>query len=198
MAATHGRRRSARPGRVPSTLPTLALGRYLDLEATTDSTRVCDDNELIRPAARRDIRPADRPCGRASARCRSCSATGTARGAGTCGSATTATTTGTAASSSGASSPGSRRASTREADGWQHMELWGMGIASQDLTGDRYPEVYLTSQGDNKLQTLADGPAHPQLPGHRARARRDRPPPVRRRHDAPLDGVAPAVRGRQQ
>jgi hypothetical protein len=47
------------------------------------------------------------------------------------------------------------------ADGWQHMEIWGMGIASQDLTGDRYPEVYLTSQGDNKLQTLADGPAQP-------------------------------------
>ena len=36
-----------------------------------------------------------------------------------------------------------------------------MGIASQDLTGDGYPEVYLTSQGDNKLQTLADGPARP-------------------------------------
>jgi len=36
-----------------------------------------------------------------------------------------------------------------------------MGIASQDLTGDGYPEVYLTSQGDNKLQTLADGPAQP-------------------------------------
>ena len=36
-----------------------------------------------------------------------------------------------------------------------------MGIASQDLTGDAYPEVYLTSQGDNKLQTLADGAARP-------------------------------------
>ena len=36
-----------------------------------------------------------------------------------------------------------------------------MGIASADLTGDGYPEVYLTSQGDNKLQTLADGPAQP-------------------------------------
>ena len=42
------------------------------------------------------------------------------------------------------------------------MQLWGMGIASQDLTGDGYPEVYLTSQGDNKLQTLADGPAQPR------------------------------------
>ena len=36
-----------------------------------------------------------------------------------------------------------------------------MGIASEDVTGDGYPEVFLTSQGDNKLQTLADGPAHP-------------------------------------
>ncbi|MDP9495110.1 MAG: CRTAC1 family protein [Actinomycetota bacterium] len=42
-----------------------------------------------------------------------------------------------------------------EADGWQKMSIWGMGIASYDLTGDGLPEVFLTSQGDNKLQTLA-------------------------------------------
>jgi len=47
------------------------------------------------------------------------------------------------------------------ADGWQTMKVWGMGIASYDLTGDGYPEVYLTSQGDNKLQTLAGGPSEP-------------------------------------
>ena len=46
-------------------------------------------------------------------------------------------------------------------EGWARLRLWGMGIASQDVTGDRYPEVYLTSQGDNKLQTLADGPSQP-------------------------------------
>ncbi|HET7722144.1 MAG TPA: CRTAC1 family protein, partial [Acidimicrobiales bacterium] len=46
-------------------------------------------------------------------------------------------------------------------DGWARLQLFGMGIASQDLTGDGYPEVYLTSQGDNKLQTLVDGPARP-------------------------------------
>jgi enediyne biosynthesis protein E4 len=46
-------------------------------------------------------------------------------------------------------------------DGWMKLQLWGMGIATQDLTGDGYPEVYLTSQGDNKLQTLADGPTQP-------------------------------------
>jgi hypothetical protein len=48
------------------------------------------------------------------------------------------------------------------ADGWQPMRIWGMGIASQDLTGDGLPEVFLTSQGDNKLQTLADGPIQPR------------------------------------
>jgi hypothetical protein len=37
-----------------------------------------------------------------------------------------------------------------------------MGIASYDVTGDGYPDYYLTSQGDNKLQTLADGPAQPR------------------------------------
>jgi hypothetical protein len=48
------------------------------------------------------------------------------------------------------------------ADGWQTVRIWGMGIASQDLTGDGLPEVFLTSQGDNKLQTLMDGPAQPR------------------------------------
>jgi hypothetical protein len=48
-----------------------------------------------------------------------------------------------------------------DADGWQRMQIWGMGIATQDLTGDGLPEVFLTSQGDNKLQTLAVGPDDP-------------------------------------
>lgn len=42
-------------------------------------------------------------------------------------------------------------------DGWRAMQIWGMGIASHDLTGDGLPEVFLTSQGDNKLQTVSDG-----------------------------------------
>lgn len=45
--------------------------------------------------------------------------------------------------------------------GWQHLEIWGMGIASRDLDGDGLPEVFLTSQGDNKLQRLAGGPDLP-------------------------------------
>jgi hypothetical protein len=46
-------------------------------------------------------------------------------------------------------------------EGWVLMQIWGMGIASHDLTGDGLPEVFLTSQGDNKLQTLAAGPDQP-------------------------------------
>jgi hypothetical protein len=57
--------------------------------------------------------------------------------------------------------PGQRPTTYTQADGWQPLQIWGMGIASQDLDGDGLPEVFLTSQGDNKLQTLADGPARP-------------------------------------
>jgi enediyne biosynthesis protein E4 len=46
-------------------------------------------------------------------------------------------------------------------EGWQPVHIWGMGIASYDLDGDGYPEVFLTSQADNRLQTLANGPAQP-------------------------------------
>ena len=46
-------------------------------------------------------------------------------------------------------------------EGWATLKIWGMGIASYDLTGDGYPEYFLTSMGDNKLQTLANGPGQP-------------------------------------
>lgn len=39
-----------------------------------------------------------------------------------------------------------------EAEGWPTLRLWGMGIASRDLTGDGLPEVMLTSMGDQLLQ----------------------------------------------
>jgi enediyne biosynthesis protein E4 len=48
-----------------------------------------------------------------------------------------------------------------EDEGWRPLQIWGMGIASHDLTGDGLPEVFLTSQGDNKLQTLEGGSGKP-------------------------------------
>jgi len=47
------------------------------------------------------------------------------------------------------------------AEGWRRLVIWGMGIASYDVTGDGLPEVYLTSQGDNKLQTLESATGRP-------------------------------------
>ncbi|MFN3824937.1 MAG: CRTAC1 family protein [Pseudorhodobacter sp.] len=48
-------------------------------------------------------------------------------------------------------------------EGWARLRLWGMGIASADVTGDGFPEFYLTSMADNRLQTFAPdgGPERP-------------------------------------
>ena len=152
----------------------------------------CADDRLVRPAAIGAIAtPRPSRCARAGARSRCSSATGTGRVAATCASRTTGTTTATARTSCGASSRASRRARTRATEGWARLRIWGMGIASQDITGDGYPEVYLTSQGDNKLQSLADGPSAPTLRGHRLATGRDRARPVRgwRRTCPPRHGI---------
>ena len=39
-------------------------------------------------------------------------------------------------------------------DGWLSYSIWGMGIASWDMTGDGFPDVYLTSIGEQKFQIL--------------------------------------------
>lgn len=46
-----------------------------------------------------------------------------------------------------------------QAEGWRYLRIWGMGIASHDLDFDGYPEYFLTSMTDNKLQKLAEIPA---------------------------------------
>ena len=82
-------------------------------------------------------------------------------------------------------------------DGWARLQVWGMGIASQDLTGDGYPEVYLTSQGDNKLQTLADGPARPIFEDIALRRGATAHRPFAGGDVAAVDRVARRVRRRQ-
>jgi hypothetical protein len=44
------------------------------------------------------------------------------------------------------------------AEGWKPLKIWGMGIASTDFNGDGYPDYFLTSMADNKLQVLAGKP----------------------------------------
>ncbi len=54
--------------------------------------------------------------------------------------------------------PGKPPSLYTDADGWKLLRIWGMGIASQDINGDGYPDYFLTSMADNKLQTLASPP----------------------------------------
>ncbi|MDE0204345.1 MAG: CRTAC1 family protein [Rhodospirillaceae bacterium] len=43
------------------------------------------------------------------------------------------------------------------ADGWPRLRIWGMGIASHDLTGDGLPDYFLSNMGTNRLRALASG-----------------------------------------
>ena len=54
--------------------------------------------------------------------------------------------------------PGKAPALYTDKEGWKPLRIWGMGIASYDLNSDGYPEYFLTSMADNKLQTLASVP----------------------------------------
>ncbi|MCP4380765.1 MAG: CRTAC1 family protein [Hyphomicrobiales bacterium] len=47
-------------------------------------------------------------------------------------------------------------------DGWQRLRIWGMGIASRDITGDGIPEIYLTSMADQKLRVRDPDAAGPR------------------------------------
>ena len=144
-----------------ASLPTLAIGHYLTLDEKGDTTFSCDQDALLRPKA--DGSGYAPPTPLAPGYC--------------------------ALSMLFSSWDGSSRRDLRVSndrqyysdgseqmwrmtsgeaptqytpdDGWRPLQIWGMGIASQDLTGDGLPEVYLTSQGDNKLQTLAAGSSQP-------------------------------------
>ena len=43
------------------------------------------------------------------------------------------------------------------ADGWGRLRIWGMGIASHDITGDGLPDYFLSNMGASRLRTLAPG-----------------------------------------
>lgn len=58
--------------------------------------------------------------------------------------------------------PGEAPVLFTDKEGWARLRIWGMGIATDDLDGDGFPEYFLTSMADNKLQGLvkpADGAA---------------------------------------
>ncbi|MGH8912124.1 MAG: CRTAC1 family protein [Acidimicrobiia bacterium] len=141
-------------------LPTLAFGNYLDLDESGRQTGACSDHALFRPAGPSRYDPA------------------LALSPGWCtlsilfsdwdrsGGADLRMTNDRHYYRDGEEQlwrfePGLAPRLYTSEEGWRTMQIWGMGIASQDLTGDGRPEVFLTSQGDNKLQTLEQGPGGP-------------------------------------
>jgi hypothetical protein len=144
-------------------LPTLAFGRYLGLDAAGQPTSACGRNVLLRPdpggaryAPPLNLSPGycalsmlfsdwDRS-GRRDLRVSNDREFYDPVGGG---------------EQLWRLAPGEAPRLYTDADGWVKLQIEGMGIASRDLTGDGYPEVYLTSQGPNRLQSLLDGPAKP-------------------------------------
>lgn len=143
-----------------SSLPTLAFGNYLELDDEAEPTYECDTNQLVRPgggayaepivlepswctlsllfsdwdrSGRRDLRVSnDRHYYRDGEEQLWRVEAGQLPELWTAG------------------------------EGWRTLRIFGMGIASADLTGDGFPEVYLTSQGDNKLQELVGASGRPE------------------------------------
>jgi uncharacterized protein YbdZ (MbtH family) len=60
--------------------------------------------------------------------------------------------------------PGKEPALYTAQEGWKPLRIWGMGIAGHDLNGDGFPEYFLTSMADSKLQTLAAVPTDGAAP----------------------------------
>jgi len=142
-------------------LPTLAIGRYLTLDADGETTFDCDLNALVRPAAAGE--GYDPPIVLAPG---FCSLSMLFSDWDDSGRRDLRVTNDRQYYRDGMDqlwrvAPGEAPRLYTAEDGWVSMQIWGMGIASRDLTGDGLPEVYLTSQGDNKLQTLTAGSDRP-------------------------------------
>ena len=144
-------------------LPTLAFGNYLD-ESTDDSTYLCLDNALVKPNSAGDGYAA--PVTLTPAWCALSMLFSDWDRTGR-GDLRISNDRHYYGNDSGGQEQLWHVASKEpprlytEDEGWATVRVWGMGIASYDVTGDGYPEYYLTSQADNKLQTLADGPSRP-------------------------------------
>ena len=142
-------------------LPTLAIGRYLKLDESGVRTFTCDSSQLLRPTL--DGRTYGPPISLAPGYCALSMLFTDWDGSGR---RDLRVSNDRAWYVDGMEqlwrmTPGGPPRLYGADDGWRPVRIWGMGIASQDITGDGLPEVYLTSQGDNKLQTLAEGAGQP-------------------------------------
>ena len=149
--------------------PTLAIGHYVDRDAPGSPWGTCQDNSLFRP------QPGERPD--YSVR--------TPLAPGFCALSMLFTDW----NKSGVPSlrvsndrqyyrggeeqlwrvePGKTPRPYTRADGWRHLSIFGMGVAEGDIDGSGYPQYFLTSMGDEKLQKLdPDEAGRGELPVYR-------------------------------
>ena len=147
----------------PDQLPTLAVGRYLVLDETGEPVYECDGNSLLRPDASGRRYDAAEPLepGYCSLSMLFSDWDGSGRRDLRVSNDRQYYDFVNGEEQLWRMEPGQPPRPYTADDGWVQLQLWGMGIASRDLTGDGLPDIYLTSQGDNKLQTLTAGPAQP-------------------------------------
>lgn len=142
-------------------LPSLAIGRYLKLDAAGERTFTCVDGAMLRPAMEDAVYPPPIPLAPGY-----CALSMLFSDWDDSGRRDLRVTNDREWYTDGmdqlwrVAAGEAPRLYTAD-DGWVSLQIYGMGIASQDLTGDGLPEVYLTSQADNKLQTLTAGAAQP-------------------------------------
>jgi hypothetical protein len=147
-----------------ATLPTLAFGNYVADADPQDPDHLCADNELVRPDASGMRYDAPRPL--TPAWCALSMLFSDWDRSGRHDLRISNDRHYYSSLSDGQEqlwriSPGELPRLYTAADGWMLFRIEGMGIANYDVTGDGYPDVYLTSQGANVLQTLAAGPSAP-------------------------------------
>ena len=144
-------------------LPTLAVGHYLTMDEAANGTRSCVDNELIRPdRAGTSYGP---PVWLTPGYC-ALSMLFTDWDRSGRGDLRVSNDRQYYDPTNGQEqlwrvAPGDPPRLYSAADGWQRVQIWGMGIAAYDVTNDGYPDVFLTSQAANRLQTLTSGPSQP-------------------------------------
>ena len=146
-----------------STWPTVAIGNYLTIAAAANGTRSCVDNALVRPLA--DGQAFGPPIALAPGYC-SLSMLFTDWDRSGRRDLRVSNDRHYYDPAEGQEqlwrmTPGEPPSLYTDAHGWVLTQIEGMGIASYDLTNDGYPEVYLTSQAVNRLQTLTSGPSQP-------------------------------------
>ena len=144
-----------------ATLPTLAFGNYLSVDGTGQPTLDCDTNFLVRPAAGGTTYGTPTPLAPGYCPLSMLFSDWDRSGRSDLRVSNDRHYYRDGQEQLWRVEPGTAPRLYTAADGWADLQLWGMGIASQDLTGDGYPEVFLTSQGDNKLQTLAQDGSRP-------------------------------------